>query len=175
MAKKTLPENKTGRGGGQYNNKNAEKWTEEKALKLGKELIEWMSPKFIIEEYYDKQGELKEKIKDIHSLNIYWQEFVYIKKSIDPDIFSYLNKKFRSFSELKKKADLIQESKLTKYATHNKINPVFSMFILKAKHGLKDRVDITSDDEKVTNVTLNVVNSKDNIDTEEQNNNKVDE
>ena len=32
---------KTGKKGGQLGNNNAQKWTEEKALKIGEELISW--------------------------------------------------------------------------------------------------------------------------------------
>ena len=50
---------KTGKKGGQLGNKNAQKWTEEKALKLGEELIRWYdedSTNIFFEQFLRKRG-----------------------------------------------------------------------------------------------------------------------
>ena len=87
-------------GGGQIGNKNAEKWTEEEALKLGNELIVWLKEK-------DEDGQDKG--------NIFFEEFLIIEKNMYRDLIDYLSSKFESFSELKKRAKEIQELKLIKF------------------------------------------------------------
>ena len=70
---------KTGKKGGQINNKNAEKWTEQKAKKLGKSLIEWLK--------HDEK-------------HICYEEFLIIEKGLYPSVLNYLGNKFESFSKL---------------------------------------------------------------------------
>lgn len=118
--------------GGQPGNKNAEKWTEPKALALAESLIEWMSPK------------INEKGRDEHAANIYISDFLTLQNGLNKDTFNYLKDKFTSFSELLKRAKEIQELKLWKYGTAGKLNPTMTIFALKNLHGYKDKVDVTS-------------------------------
>jgi hypothetical protein len=170
MAGKTLPENKTGKGGGQYNNKNAEKWTEEKALELANELIEWMRPKL-------EQREIKGELRtiDVNQYNFYYSYFLLIHKRYCINTIKYLEDKYKSFREAIKTAHKMQELKLSEAGIKNRINPAFGIFMLKAKHGLQDRIDVTSDGEKLTGITLNIVNNKTDIKEDDTIKNKVDE
>ena len=83
----------TGCPGGQYNNKNAEKWTEEVALALGKELIEWL---------------LNDSSQQ--PTNLFFEEFLYIKQKLHPGTISFLSNKFKSFSKLLEVSKKIQGS-----------------------------------------------------------------
>ena len=55
----------------------------------------------------------------------------------------------------KKKAKKIQEIKLKNNALQDNANATMSIFCLKNHHGMKDRVDVTTDDEKLTEVNVN--------------------
>lgn len=114
-----------------------EKWTEEKALQVGKELIEW----------------LKEE-----ETNIFFGEFLYLKNDYHKDLIWYLCKKFSSFSELIKKATDIQETKLVKYGCFDKLNAQMTKFTLINNHNWRDKssieTDITSKGEKINDISL---------------------
>ena len=125
MMSEEIPEYKKEHGG-QPGNKNAEKWTEERAVALGEELIVWLKP-------------LMENGKDKHAANIFINDFLTIHKGVYKDLVDYLSDKFTSFSELKKRAFEIQETKLIKFGTANKLNPTMTIFVLKNKHGYSDR------------------------------------
>jgi hypothetical protein len=112
------------KGGGQPGNKNAEKWTEEKALKLGNDLIDWLSEK-------DEEGNEKG--------NIFYEEFLVIERKLYPDLTSYLSEKYLSFSDLIKKAKKIQELKLIKFGIADRLQPTMTIFVLKNHHGYTDR------------------------------------
>lgn len=114
--KKTKPEDRTGKGGGQYNNTNAEKWTEENAKEFGKDLLEW----FAKEEY-----------------NIFFKEFL-LQNDLYADVVTYLCKKFPSFSELIKIAKEWQELRLWKWGTLGKLDRTMAIFSLKNHHGARD-------------------------------------
>jgi len=120
--------------GGQPGNKNAEKWTEELALQLGNELIEWLSPKL---ETDKNTG----KTVDIHAANIFKIEFLAIYKRLHKDIIGDLAAKFRSFADLIKIADNIQEAKLLKHGSANNLNAGVTCFVLKNHHGYTDKVE----------------------------------
>ncbi len=50
---------KTGKKGGQLGNKNAQKWTEEKALKIGRDLLSWYdedNTNILFEQFLRKRG-----------------------------------------------------------------------------------------------------------------------
>lgn len=102
-------------------NKAAEKWHEEDALKLGNELIAWLKAK---------------------PTNIYFQEFLYLENDYYTTVIDYLSNKFESFSNLIKEAKKIQELKIVKYSSLNKLNPTMSIFVLKNCHGFKDKQEI---------------------------------
>ena len=101
-----------------------EKWTEEKALALGKELIDWLKAK-------DDEGEDKG--------NIFFQEFLIIEKDLYEQLISYLCNKFSSFLKLIEKAEKIQELKLQKYGVGDRLNATMTKFVLTNKHGWADR------------------------------------
>ena len=114
--------------GGQPNNKNAEIWTKEKAMALAFALIEWQCSK---------------------PTNMFYEDFLCIEKRISKDTINYLSKKFKSFSDLIKKAADIQEVKLRKWGTAGKLNPTMAIFCLKNNHGYTDKVDHTSKGQKI--------------------------
>lgn len=102
--------------GAQLNNKNAEKYTEEKALEIGNKLIEWL------------------RIEN----NIFYKEFL-LNNNLYTDLVSDLCKKYDSFLELIKKAKEIQEMKLCKLGITGLINPTMTIFCLKNNHGYSDK------------------------------------
>ena len=107
------------RGGGQPGNKNAEKWTEPIALALGNSLMKWLK-------------------KDAN--NVYYAEFLHVVNDYPADILQDLARKFESFSDLKKRMDIIQEMKLCKIGTSK--HPTMPIFVLKNKHKWEDKKNI---------------------------------
>lgn len=104
-----------------------EKWTEQAALELGKELIGWLKEK-------DEDGEDKG--------NIFYEEFLVIENDYYPDLVGYLSEKFSSFFDLIKKAEKIQELKLQKYGVGDRLNSSMTKFVLANKHGWKEKQEI---------------------------------
>ena len=104
-------------------NQPPEKWTKEKALKLGYDLIEWLKEK-------DEQGNDKG--------NIFYEEFLIIEKDLYPELIAYLRNKFPSFLKLIDKADKIQELKLQKYGTADRLNASMTKFVLTSIIGGKN-------------------------------------
>ena len=102
--------------GKQFSSENQppEKWTEDVAIELGQELIEW----------------IKTKGKE----NIFFEEFLVIEKDLYPQIIDYLSKKFTSFLKLLEKAKKIQEIKLIKYGIDDKLNSSMTKFVLANHH-----------------------------------------
>ena len=92
-----------------------EKWTEEKAIKLGKELLVWLKET-------DEDNEDKG--------NMFFEEFLIIEKNLYPDLIRYLSEKFISFYELIVKAKKIQEIKLVKYGVGDRLNASMTKFVL---------------------------------------------
>jgi len=115
-----------------------EKWTEKKALDLGKELIEWMHEK---DENNQDKG------------NIFFEEFLIMVKDLYPELISYLCNKFSSFLKLIKKARKLQELKLYKYGVADRLNAQITKFVLINEHGK------LSDNSKSENKNTNI-NSK---------------
>jgi hypothetical protein len=97
-----------------------EKWTEEIALQLGNDLIDWLKAK-------DEDGE------DVG--NIFYKEFLIIEKDLHPNKISQLSDKFSSFRELIEKAKKIQEIKLVKYGVGDRLNATMTKFTLTNNHG----------------------------------------
>ena len=102
-------------------------WTEDAALKLGNELIEWLKEKDDDEE--DKG-------------HIFYEEFLIIENDYYPELISYLCEKFSSFFKLIKKAEKIQELKLQKYGVGDRLNSSMTKFVLANKHGWKEKQEI---------------------------------
>jgi len=108
--------------GGQPGNKNAEKYNEEFALKLGNDLIEWLK---------------------VLPSNILFEEFFYFKfdGNLHPNNISKLSQKFDSFSHLIKRAKKMQEIKLQKYAGSAILNSSMAIFCLKNHHNFRDKFE----------------------------------
>ena len=104
-----------------------EKWTEQKALELGSDLINWLKEK-------DNDGEDKG--------HIFFEEFLVIENDYYPELISYLCDKFSSFSNLINKARKIQELKLQKYGVGDRLNATMTKFVLINKHNWKDKSEI---------------------------------
>lgn len=100
-----------------------EKWTEQKALQLGNELIDWLKAK-------DADGEDKG--------NMFYEEFLVIERDLYPDLIRHLRDKFTSFYELTEKAKRIQEIKLVKYGVGDRLNATMTKFTLTNNHGWTD-------------------------------------
>lgn len=107
-------------------NKVAEKWTKEVALDLVNELIDWIST-----DNFEKPTD-----------NMFVNEFILMKKRMNPDTFNYLAKKFSSFSELYGMAKKIQEIKLSKYGTADRLNAPITKFVLQNNHNWTDKKDV---------------------------------
>lgn len=112
--------------GGQPENKNAEKWTEEVLLKVGDGLFNWMLAK---------------------ESNVFMREYLLINHGITIDHLSKYTKKYDSFCGLIKKAKEYQEIKLMKHS--KRIGMPMAIFCLKANHGYKDKIDITTNDKDI--------------------------
>lgn len=97
------------------------KWTKKAAEELGRDLIAWQK-------------------KD--AINIFWDEFLVIERNLYVDVINYLCKKYSSFSELIEHAKKIQEIKLKKYGTADKLNSSMTKFVLINNHGWADRQSI---------------------------------
>lgn len=119
-------------------NKAAEKWSEDEALRLGNNLIDW----------------LREADE-----NIFFEDFIYLQShdfsgKVYPEVLAYLSNKFPSFLNLLGKAKKIEEIKIKKFSAFDKLNSTISKFLLSANHGYKERSDITTDDKKIDSVTV---------------------
>jgi hypothetical protein len=102
----------TGVKGGQIGNTNAEKWTEDALLKVGKDLLEWM------------------KVKS----NMFYEEFLLDYDLYDTFLSNY-REKYPSFSKLVSKADKIQEMKLKKLGLDKTHDSSMTKFCLINHHG----------------------------------------
>lgn len=108
----------------------AEKWTEQKSLELGNDLIKWM-----------KESED----------NMFFEEFLVIERDLYPDLIRYLKCKFTSFYELLEKAKKIQEIKLVKYGVGDRLNATMTKFTLTNNHGWTEKVDSTTKGKEINN------------------------
>jgi hypothetical protein len=107
------------RKGGQLGNKNAQKWTEVKAMKLGRGILAWF-----------------EEDKDHILFEDYFREIGLYRR-----LLAYLQKTFPSFLALIEECRQIQESRIVNLGLQNKINVGMCIFILKNNHGYKDQQD----------------------------------
>lgn len=121
-----------------------EKWTEDKALQLGHELIDWLKLK-------NQDGE--------DNGNMFYQEFLIIEKDLYEGVISYLCEKFSSFSKLIEKANKIQELKLQKYGVADRLNATMTKFVLTNKHGWSDKMETKNENtEAPKEITYRIVN-----------------
>ena len=99
-------------------NKCAEKWTEEEAVKLGDELLDWM--------------------KDSNK-RIYFKEFFAIEKGIYPAICKRLIERFEPFAYRIEMAKQIQEVRIAGGCLTNELNSSMGKFLLSANHGMSEK------------------------------------
>lgn len=120
-------------------NKAAEIWTEEKALELGNEMLEWFK---------------REK------LNIYFEEFIVEIRDLSPDLPSYLSNKFTTFAELMDKCYAIRKRKLLQYSTFDGANATMAKFDLINNHDMvseKNEVDQKNSGDLTININNRIV------------------
>ena len=100
------------------------KWTEEKVLQLGEELIEWLKS---------------------HEDNVWFERFLYEEKDLYPQFISEMVEKYPKFSELIKRAKKIQEGKIVDGSFKHNLNPTMAIFVLKNHYQYTDKTqtDIT--------------------------------
>ena len=108
-------------------NKYGEVWTAEKIRQLGDELIDWLTEK-------DENGE--------ENSNIFFEEFLIIKKGLYRKLISYLSGRDEKFKETIERAREIQEMKLIKFGCADRLQPTMTIFCLKNHHGYNDKRDI---------------------------------
>lgn len=106
------------------------KWTKQKLIKLGNELIEWLNE---------------------HPTNIFFQDFLN-QKGLYKHLISEQN--CDEFNELIKRAKSIQEIKLIKYGTFSKLNSTMTIFVLKNHHGYTDGDKNNNDNDGDVTVTI---------------------
>ena len=91
--------------------------------------------------------------------NIFFEEFLFDNPNLGErpgliyeSLIAYLLDKFPSCSNLYSQARKKQEVRLMKYAAHDKINAGMSKFLLSAKHGLREKSDVTTNNESLNNI-----------------------
>jgi len=131
----------------QYNNgkhfsteyQPAEKWTEQKSLALGNEMIGWL-----------KETE-----------NFLFEEFLVIVKGLYPELPAYLCKKYPSFLKLYAIAKETQKLKIIKGGITDAFNANMSKFVLAANHGMAERQVIEQTNTNDTTIKLSTEQIKD--------------
>ena len=114
------------------------KWTEEKAMELANELLEWISKD-------DKR-------------NLFIREFLLQVKDLYPDVLAYLRSKFPSFDKAIEKAKQIQEVKLLKYGVLDSYNATITQFVLVNHFGYKSRHEKeVIREERITGIDIKVI------------------
>lgn len=122
-------------------NKAAEKWTEERALAFGNEMLDWMTSA---------------------DENIFFDEFIFLiapelpdydDVSIRVDTPAYLANKYPSFSNLLERGRKIQETRLRKFGAFDKLNASIVKFLLSAEHGLSEKSIIESNNTTDINIS----------------------
>lgn len=121
-------------------NKCAEKWSEEEAIKLGDELLEWM---------YSRID------------NVFFEDFFVVEKKLYPTIYSFLIEKFEPFSKRIELAKKIQEIRISKGCLTNEFNGGFGKFFLSANHGMSEK-SITEVEQKGEAPTIKLEIIEDN-------------
>lgn len=115
-------------------NTNAEKWTYEQASI-----------------FCDNVLTILEKNKDIRTLG-----GACLRAGGYEQLIKYLENKFDTVFESIKKAREIVKARLIEQGLDGDANPTMAIFILKNNHDMKDRVDHTSDNEKIQQPVLTV-------------------
>lgn len=123
----------TGRGGGQYNNTNALKWTKKKADELGEELLAWIKPNVV---------NVSGKLVDANLKNVFFNEFLILNKGLYPSLIPRLCKNYPSFAKVIERAKAIQEIKLWKLGCHGAFKEGLTKFALVCLHDHKEKQQI---------------------------------
>jgi hypothetical protein len=122
------------------------KWTEEKAIQLGEDLVEWLTEK-------DEDNEDKG--------NMFIDEYIVIERGYYPDLVAYLAKKYNSFSDLIKKAKKIQETKLVKYGVQDRLNAAMTKFVLINNHNWKSEKHVEINHTgKLTGIDIEIIRNE---------------
>lgn len=114
------------RRGGQLGNNNAKKWTEEIAVALAYDLLDWLS-----------QEARKSRP------NLFFEEFLVKNKGLNASLISSLSVKYESFGQLIGRAKEIQRMQLYKWGTWGELNACLTKFALANHHGDTDKVEQT--------------------------------
>lgn len=99
-------------------NNLAGKWSEGKALNLGKQLIEWMNE--------DQSN--------------FWIKDFLIEHEIYKSVISYLSEKYPRFSEYIARAKEIESSRIQKFALMNQLNTGMAQWVLSVHHNERNVV-----------------------------------
>jgi hypothetical protein len=70
---------------------------------------------------------------------IYFLGTLAVKMNIYRQLYDYLLDRFQDLDTIKKKIDGILESRIVEKAMNNKVNPTFSIFMMKNNHDWKDK------------------------------------
>jgi len=86
---------------------------------------------------------------------MFWEEFLVMEKGLYSEVISYLCGKFTPFLKLIEQAKKIQEIKLKKYGTADKLNAAMTKFVLINEHKWKDQshIDHTNDGNSFNNLS----------------------
>jgi len=132
-------------------NKAAEKWNEEEALKFGNDLLDWMR----------KEDD-----------NIFFDDFIYLVDhkgkyagKIYTDLPGYLAKKYSSFLDILDICRKIEETKLKKFSAFDKLNASIAKFLLSAEYNYREKSDMTTKGESI-NIPISKWAKDDTSDTD---------
>ena len=128
---------KDGRFTKDYQPADLTKWTEEKALELGYDLIRWLKT----------DG------------NYYFKTFLAVERGMTSSNINELGKKYFRFQQLIDVATEIQESKLVEGGLTSKNNAAVTNFVLANRHGFKSRQETEIKDS--SKITVQVDNKED--------------
>jgi len=110
------------KGGAQPGNNNALKWTEEVAMALAADMLEWLNEK---------------------DSNIFFNRFLVQFKNVHPQVISQLTKKYPSFRKVMDMAKEIKRLKLWAGATSGKLHAGMTKFALANHHGEVEKLETT--------------------------------
>jgi len=144
-------------------NKNAEKYTEADAIKIGEGLIKWLKKPPVISNTIAG--------KKIESMNLYKIKYLSMLGH-SKDFTNRLAARFASFRDLLAQADTIQEANLLTFSAINKINANIAMFSLRCNHGfieadraqdIKEKVRMNDLKEKELELKMKKLSEVDNL------------
>lgn len=127
-------------------NKNAEKWTEDKSIEVFNNAIELAKTKY----EYNVAGR-KVKGFEYHFIGEIATQF-----DLYPDLFKYLAKKFESVKELQNVLLARLESNCFSDSKKGIIKEATAIMNLKSNYRWTDRVDNTSKDEKINSEPIQI-------------------